>query len=63
MANGKSKAYTTRVFDEFFKLAKNRLEAVGQGLSDAEIPAPPESKKRGTPVPPFIAKPKLGDTQ
>ena len=63
MANGKSKAFTTRVFDEFHKLAKARLEAVREGLSDAEIPAPPESKKRGTPVPPAVSTPKFGDMQ
>lgn len=53
--SGKAEAYTTRVFNEFFRLSKDKLEAVKNGLSEAEIPAPPTSKKRGTPVPPAIA--------
>jgi len=62
-SSGQAKAYTTRVFENFYKIAKDRLEAVQSGLSEAEIPAPPESRKRGTPLPPIVATPKFGDMQ
>jgi hypothetical protein len=62
-SSGQAKAYTTRVFEQFYKVAKDRLEAVQTGLSEAEIPAPPVAKKRGTPLPPIVSIPKLGDIQ
>jgi len=54
--SGKAEAYTTRVFNEFFRLSKDKLEAVKNGLSEAEIPTPPTPTKRGTAVPPAIAQ-------
>jgi hypothetical protein len=54
--NGQARAYTTRVFEEFFRISKDRLEAVKNGLSDQEIPTPPAPQKRRTAVPPAVAE-------
>jgi|TARA_R110000796_G_scaffold232462_1_gene350743 hypothetical protein len=60
-SSGQAKAYTTRVFEQFYKVAAQRLEAVQDGLSEAEIPSPPDKRKRGTPVPPIVSTPKFGE--
>lgn len=44
--------YTEMVFKEFFGLAKSRLQAVESSFKDAELPEPPQPRKRRVPVAP-----------
>jgi hypothetical protein len=53
-------AYLEKAFEEFFRIAQNRLEAVNSSLGGIEIPTPPEPKRKKTPIPPAL-RPSLGD--
>jgi len=48
--------YLAQTFSNFFTLAERRLKAVNESFSGTEIPAPPQPKKRRTPLPPSVTQ-------
>jgi len=50
--------YLSQAFTNFFDLAERRLKAVNESFANVEVPSPPETKRKGTPLPPLVTAPK-----
>jgi len=46
-----------RAFQEFFSMTNAALKATAESLKDAEIPSPPEPKKKRQSLPPALRTP------